>query len=276
LHRRNRRHTYRELQQELEDIFNIDLSTRSIRRGFKKLGIRRCKAVRKPFLNATNKRKRRVYARKFSNLDTTSVVATDETQILNDTGRVWVSRAPHEREREDCLAPAFRKFKGFMAWAAVWHGGRSPLVRLDLSKSTSKRKGFNSDLYINQVYKQHLRRIWRNVNSSWRAYGGAWLLEDNSGIHMSKKSRAAAKKYKFRNLPHPPNSPDLNPIENVWAFLKYRLRSLKQRPKNLDELYEAADAIWRNIPQRFINDLMRGMRKRLRLVKLAHGGHIRY
>jgi len=43
----------------------------------------------------------------------------------------------------------------------------------------------------------------------------------------------------------PPNSPDLNPIKNVWKILKSRVKQWK--PRNAEELREAIKAEWKAI-----------------------------
>ena len=46
---------------------------------------------------------------------------------------------------------------------------------------------------------------------------------------------------------HPPNSPDLNPIEHVWRGLKRCLRDLQHHPTNVEQLKEAVKRIWEEI-----------------------------
>ena len=43
--------------------------------------------------------------------------------------------------------------------------------------------------------------------------------------------------------PSPPESPDLNPIENLWALLKYHLRR-KIKPTNKEELVNGIKEFW--------------------------------
>jgi len=57
---------------------------------------------------------------------------------------------------------------------------------------------------------------------------------------------------------YPPESPDLNPIENVWGSMKQYLRS-HYKPRNLQELKDGIENFWLTLTpevcQRYINHL---------------------
>ena len=60
----------------------------------------------------------------------------------------------------------------------------------------------------------------------------------------------------------PPQSPDLNPIENMWALLKRRLYNNYDKPaSNLDELFKWSSKIWYDITveecQKYVNTMPR-------------------
>ena len=50
------------------------------------------------------------------------------------------------------------------------------------------------------------------------------LIMDNATFHNKNRLEDIADEYGFRLMFLPPYSPDLNPIENVWANIKNRLR----------------------------------------------------
>jgi len=51
------------------------------------------------------------------------------------------------------------------------------------------------------------------------------IIMDNAAFHRKKILASIAQKYGHSLLFLPPYSPELNPIENFWAWLKQRLRS---------------------------------------------------
>ncbi|EFN75575.1 Transposable element Tcb2 transposase, partial [Harpegnathos saltator] len=52
-----------------------------------------------------------------------------------------------------------------------------------------------------------------------------WILqEDNDPKHRNKLCTERKKQSGIVTLDWPSQSPDTNPIENVWAYLKHKLR----------------------------------------------------
>jgi len=52
----------------------------------------------------------------------------------------------------------------------------------------------------------------------------------------------------------PAQSPDLNPIENLWGELQRRVRKRNLRPANKHELYLALKEEWETIPRKTYNN----------------------
>ncbi|KAG1369133.1 hypothetical protein G6F61_012596 [Rhizopus arrhizus] len=51
-------------------------------------------------------------------------------------------------------------------------------------------------------------------------------------------------KQSYTVLQWPAQSPDLNPIENMWSLLKRRLNDYETAPKGMNELYERVTKVW--------------------------------
>jgi hypothetical protein len=73
-------------------------------------------------------------------------------------------------------------------------------------------------------------------------------------------------KYKIAVMDWPVNSPDLNPIESLWAYLKQQLDQYDTDPKCLDELWERVQDVWENVPDNFIQSLYTRMPRRMRVL----------
>ena len=61
----------------------------------------------------------------------------------------------------------------------------------------------------------------------------------------------------------PGNSPDLNPIENLWAILKQKLDELPQS-KNLEDLKSSLKFAWSSIEPSCLDRLVSGMPDKIR------------
>ena len=70
----------------------------------------------------------------------------------------------------------------------------------------------------------------------------------------------------------PAQSPDLNPIENLWTILKQKVDSSK--PSSLDVLWETLNGVWDNIEESTIESLVASMPKRVKQsLQLKEGQH---
>ncbi|MDR2781018.1 MAG: transposase [Holosporaceae bacterium] len=56
------------------------------------------------------------------------------------------------------------------------------------------------------------------------------VIMDNASIHKSKEVRTLIEKAECRLIYQPPYSPDLNPIEHFWSWIKGKIRSSKLLP----------------------------------------------
>ena len=97
-----------------------------------------------------------------------------------------------------------------------------------------------------QKYQAILRR---NMMSSVDKLnlGDHWTFQqDNDPKHTSKSTKAWLCKRPWNVLEWPSQSPDLNPIENLWWDLKKAVAAWK--PSNITELEAFAREEWGNIP----------------------------
>lgn len=72
----------------------------------------------------------------------------------------------------------------------------------------------------------------------------------------------------------PPNSPDLNIIENVWAYVQQKVNMLGC--KNLEEFKQAVEGTFAAVPQHVIKNLYASLDKRMKLVLKNGGDYTKY
>ncbi len=79
-------------------------------------------------------------------------------------------------------------------------------------------------------------------NGSWMGY----FQHDNDPKHTAQGNKGVAQKKHIKVLEWPSQSPDLNPIENLWRDLKVRVA--KRQPRNLNDLERICKEEWDKIP----------------------------
>ena len=72
----------------------------------------------------------------------------------------------------------------------------------------------------------------------------------------------------------PPQSPDLNPIENLRNQLKRE--KVKHRSTNRDNLWDVLNQSWNNIKPKVLLKLVHSISDRVNAVLKAKGGHTKY
>ena len=99
--------------------------------------------------------------------------------------------------------------------------------------------------------------------------------QDNAPCHTAKKVVDWFKANKIRVMDWPGNSPDLNPIENLWSRLK-RLVALK-KPTTKRSLIESILNCWNHlITCNDLEKLVDSMQRRCKAVIAARGYATRY
>jgi len=251
----------------------LDISRRLLIKTLDAEGFHKRLARSKPPLDAVQRLKRYEYCAEHLGTNWKWVVFTDEAQLcIGANYKVWVWRTAEEEYDDTCLVPKLRHYDGFQVWAAVWYGGRSPLVRLDLSESEGKKGGFTAKLYKAQILEDALIPCWDAVKN----FPDPYIIEDGSKIHDAIICGEVKDSMGYRMALHPPNSPDLNMIENVWALLKRRIFRRVPRPRNLDQLWDVAQEEWEGIEQEDIDRwIEETMPARIKKVYHKRGAHIK-
>lgn len=128
----------------------------------------------------------------------------------------------------------------------------------------------------NDVLCQHFlpegKRLFQNAGR----WAGNWQLQqDNAPPHKTATNMA----YIAANVPGgpflewPANSPDLSPIETLWAWMDSKLHK-QYKPKNIEELKQSLEEIRLSIPLSMLRSLMTGMQRRMKRVIALNGEHI--
>ncbi|UZJ55364.1 hypothetical protein CBS101457_004684 [Exobasidium rhododendri] len=166
-----------------------------------------------------------------------------------------------------------------MVWAAVGLGYKSPLIRLplqldeDVPIAQQSQKTINGRMYL-KLCEDHLSPFLQEFGDEFPLASPPISLEDNAKPHACKLVVKELARLNINRFPHPPRSPDLNPIEPCWWIMKSGMRKLNQIAKNKEDLWEMAQEAWNSIPQWKIDRQVLKMRRRYELVIKSRGGKI--
>ena len=108
------------------------------------------------------------------------------------------------------------------------------------------------------------------------AYGPfQWtLMQDGATSHTAESTISYLKDYCNVLEGWPSNSPDINPIENLWSILKRRVEELN--PKTEEQLIECIFDVWDNIDIALIHKLIDSVPSRLQAVIENEGFPTKY
>ena len=149
-----------------------------------------------------------------------------------------------------------------MVWAAFWGSGRSDIVSVPYDPE-SQRGGVSSHSYL-EMLKELIPSVWEP---------GLIFMRDNASIHTAKIIQE-----------WPAYSPDLNPIEQCWAWIKDWISKhypdLDSLPKRgniaKDALLNAITEAWEEMKDEMLENLIDSMPRRYAAVVEAKGRYTKY
>lgn len=141
-------------------------------------------------------------------------------------------------------------------WGAISRRGVAPLAIF---------QGIMDSVFYQRILEEHLLPFVRTVYPD-----GHRFMQDNDPKHVSRSTRAWMEEHHVNHWPTPPESPDLNPIENMWHQVKEHLRK-NVKPTSKDELVNAIDAFWRTIEPELCNRYIGHLKKVLPAVVEKNG-----
>ena len=133
-----------------------------------------------------------------------------------------------------------------------------------------------SDSYIDFLKKNFLPWYKKQSLSFKRK---AILMHDGAPSHSAKKTVAFLSKNGFKEdrlMRWAPNSPDLNPIENLWSILKRRVYYQGRQFNSKIDLWNAIQDASKSVTTEEIQNLTKSVDNRLIKVFVKQGKHIGY
>lgn len=233
-----------------------DVSPRTIRRVLDAAGLHGRISRISPPLTEVHQRKRLAFANGYRTWDEAkwrTVLWSDEASALCGTyGQVWVQREVGTAWDPQNVTHRIKHPPKVHMWGCFSGFGMGDLFLFE--------ENLDAPLML-KILKQHLLQSARRLFPP----GQWWFQQDNDPKHTSRIVQDWIQTNGIDVLDWPPYSPDLNPIENLWADVKRRAEV--DNPKNVAELKIALRSAWKATDPRLIKSLVASMHKRCQLVR---------
>ena len=132
----------------------------------------------------------------------------------------------------------------------------------------SFRTTMDGPFYV-EILRKHL------LGGARKQFGSCWRYQqDNDPKHTSKVAKQFLETEVPETIDWPSNSPDINPIENIWSILKRRVE--KRKTSNIRELDQFLHEEWKKIEKTIINNLVHSMKSRCLAIIESMGERINY
>lgn len=206
-----RRMPYSQLIQEL----NLTISVETLRRALARRGYHRCKALRKPPLSDRTKALRLAWALEHVNWTReqwNKILWTDETWVTSIYHRtIYVTRRAGEEFDDTCVRERVSHAPGWMFWGSFYGDQKGPCLFWE-----KEWKTINSVRYTERI----VPLIDGMVTMARNNHHYLTVMQDGAPSHRNLLTLDELHERGIYPIDWPPYSPDLNPIEQIWDWMK--------------------------------------------------------
>ena len=155
-----------------------------------------------------------------------------------DLNTFWVTRSSRRKEEyvDRNLQPTFKSGRTTVgAWSCFGGDEMGPLYMLPEGENMTAKR-----------YKYVLQRYFIPFYERMRSkYGNEVVMqEDNAPWHTAKIITKYLKNKKIKRMKWPPQSPNLNPIENLWKHIKDIISKRRHEIRNTKDMRLALQVAW--------------------------------
>lgn len=217
-------------------------------------GIRRIKPRRTSLLTSEHKKKRLEWCLANVDTDWSNMWFTDESKFQFYSNNVKVL------SRGEAVHEAPKYSPSVMLWGGFCLFGKTKLCEIDGTVD-----GF---CYI-EILKSYLLKTANELCPD-----GWALQQDNAPCHNCIYSMQSLVELGVDFINWPANSPDLNPIENIWGLMKVIISKLPRT--NVEEWKKSIHRVWESLSLEYLKALIESMPKRIQQCIENNGGHTKY
>lgn len=255
-----------EISRELSESYECHVSRKTVSRRLIRAGLNARVPASKPLISKKNQKARLNFSIEhavWTEDQWSRVHFSDESKfnVLDTDGRNYVRRKTNERLSVKCVKKSVKHGGGsVMVWGIISAAGTGPLVRL--------HGNITGEVY-KQIIQQHALPYLTSSEVQRPIF-----MQDNAPCHTCKKVKSFIAEENIDVMDWPAQSPDLNPIENIWKLIGERAQ--QKNPRNQDELWKSLKFEWNAITPSFCRKLINSCSKRCQEVINNRGLFTKY
>jgi transposase len=243
---------------EIKAKLKLQCSTLPIRNFLKEVGFKFLRILSVPRLTPKKKEARLNFARKHRHDDWTSTFFLDESKFQVGSHRRYCYQRP--KSRRTAQVDKFPEKLNLIGMISL--NGGSRLITFE--------ENLRADLFIDFLkdLKKDADKLYRR--KSYR------LVMDGDSKHTAGITKTYIKEASLKYLDDwPANSPDLNPIENIWGIMEKHIK--KMHVVNKPSLEVALKSVWRKLTTKEkLKPLIDSMEERMKAVLASKGSKIKF
>ncbi|CAB4401305.1 unnamed protein product [Rhizophagus irregularis] len=260
-----------QVQKKLQVDHKIEVSAETVRRAFKKNDLKSMVKVKKPLLLPHHKKARYEFAKKYKHWsidDWKKVVWSDESKfnVFGSDGREYCWKKKGKPLKDQHVKGTI-KFGGggVFVWRCFTAQGIGYLCQID--------GGMDAELYCKILEEDFLMTLdYYDLDVV-----DVVFQHDNDPKHKARITTDWLETNNINVLDWPAQSPDLNPIENLWSELEHRLRKDGSIIiTNKTSLWEKIQTSWNNIETEVCTKLIETIPRRIEDVIKQKGGYTKW
>ncbi|KAL3131043.1 hypothetical protein ABBQ38_008592 [Trebouxia sp. C0009 RCD-2024] len=271
---------------KLQQDQHLSFSVTTVKRVLRQHGLQHLSPVARPMLTDSHKLARVKFAKAVLRRDKTSKrrwLNTDSKIFhLHKMGRPlrrWCSPGARGTVPRPKHSIAAHVYMGICYWGVTKlmfvTGTHKQVSKFVNPKSKRLYAGVGSSEYsevLSQMFVPEGNRLFQQAGQ----WADKWQLQqDNAKPHKTATNMA----YIAENVPGghfltwPACSPDMSPIENMWAWMEGKLHK-EYQPKNVEELKDSLEQIRQSIPASMLHNMFDGFQARMQRVVDLDGEYI--
>lgn len=236
----------------------------TVRKYLKKGGIKWLKKKKIQHLSEHHKTKRVEYSHRMKSYNWNKVLFSDEKTFYLGSSSDYAWQDPNNRIFEEKIFYP----KKINVWGGIGTHMKTKLYYFD--------RNLNSELY-EKILKARIKekqlifapRCPKNLCKNYE------FLQDNAKYHKTTEVMKTIEDIVGdRYIEHPANSPDLNPMEDMWSYLDSKVK--EARPKTISSLKRTLTRAWNDLDWSYAAKSTKSMSRRLRKCKECGGQRLDY